>query len=200
MLNEHRHTAGLVAGVLVLGFVGTVVTVGLRGCEQMREASVPFTYAGPIGRVTPGRRVDRRLELRRCVEGWEHWSGARSKLFRSLASQGVLDRREVVLLEHGHSTWAMYGYALAIDGVIQQGLDDNQPSGRPDLGKVRTPAAGNLPDSIEDNVDDGGCWFATVWHDGKLTQAVMYGGFKPSGPVAGLVEQMGPTAHQPPFD
>jgi hypothetical protein len=200
MLNEHRYTAGMIAGVLVLGLVGTVVTVGLRGCEQTREASVPFTYAEPIGRVAPGRWVDRRLDLRRCVAGWEHWSGARSKLFAAMAKMGVQGRREVVLLEQGHSTWAMYGYALAVDGVIQQGLEGNQPLSRPDLGNVRTPAAGNLPDSIEDNVDDGGCWFATVWHDGKLTQAVMYGGFKPSGPVAELVERMGPSAHQPPSD
>lgn len=134
--------------------------------------------------------------MRSCVSGWEPWVGVRSKLFAAIVDTGLLRHREVVLLEWGHSAWAMYGYVVVVDGALQPSLTDDLFPSHTDVPGPSTPRREDLRDHVDENVDDGGCSFITVWHKGEPAQALIYGSLEGTEPMVKFARQLMPAARQ----
>lgn len=134
---------------------------------------------------------DARPSLTRCVAGWDPWESVRAKVFEELARIGI-PKREAVLLEVGNPTWSIYGFAVVVDGVVQQGLLEGirgvpESRGQVDIAKVQ-----NLRSYVVSGVDDGPCWFLTVWHNNMQVQVAYYGPPEGPGDTAEVIRQLAP--------
>jgi hypothetical protein len=189
MIGRSRLSGYALAGLVLIGGVF---------CFSPRGSwSRPFTYEELIDGIVPGPAADRRIELRQCVNGWKPWASIRDVLFKTMARRGVLGGPQAVLLEVGNPTWSRYGYALAVDGVIEPGLLRARQGAGAREGRIRVAEVQDLRSYLAPNVDDGTCWFLTVVYNGRLVQVARYGVLDDSSGAADVIRQMNAYLQEP---
>jgi len=112
-------------------------------------------------------------------------------LFEELARRGI-PKREAVLLEVGNATWSIYGFALAVDGVVQPDLLEGIKSAPGSRGRIAIADVQSLRSYVVSGVDDGPCWFLTAWHNNQRVQVVYYGPPEGPGETAEVIRQLVP--------
>lgn len=130
-------------------------------------------YRKAIQEAVPGRTVDRRSELFRCVSGWRNYARARRKLRAMLAKR--LNDEKVVVLEVGNPAFPRYGHVLA-------GKARNEPESKKGRGAVRDIVQGLVKSDVDllvgeasSEMDDADCYFLTVKVGSAVKQIAVYG-------------------------
>ena len=104
----------------------------------------PFDYREAIGSAAPGARIDRRPELKHCVQQWAIHERDRSDLFRAIHQGAYLNQPGMVLLEVGNSGFGRYGVVLIAKGEVRLGNTDAGPHESPS-GASLTQLRGFVP-------------------------------------------------------
>jgi hypothetical protein len=133
-------------------------------------------YQDAINNVPPTGGIDRTHELMRCLDGW-HRIGAD----RQSAQSAVREPKDAksILLEIGNSGFPSYNYVRVKDLSITSSYGGEidlsiSPISRV-INQVYEERGASLTSELNSNVDDGDCYYLSIYTRDFSRTVVMYG-------------------------
>jgi hypothetical protein len=170
-------TATTLFAAFLLAATGNIVNVS---SNMLR----PFDYKEAAQHATTGTHIDKRPELRACVENWRGYEPTRVNVFQRLEAAGFHDHSHSLLLEVGGSGFGYYGYVAVIEGEQVDFGDTGDAQVAPKHTKRLQQLTATLNDDLivrmkgeaSSGVIDGTCYFLTATlRDSSAAQAAVYG-------------------------
>lgn len=155
--------------LLILFLVSCVANPPTKHLKE--DANLDYQQA--IEQAQVGQEVDRREDLRRCIKHWGLLNIERSGFPDEASGEGA------ILLEIANSGFPRYDYVL-IDGyLLRNGSGAEVDISDSDLGRrikdIYSNPSIDLHGSIDEQVDDGDCYYLTLRVRGKQQSIVFYG-------------------------
>lgn len=167
---------------LFLGFLTSCVMAGTPQRIEATEASINYQDVISQADVTQG--ADRKSELRRCVKHWDVLRVQRVNLDDLLSGE-----ENAVLLEIGNSGVSKYNYVEVNSSVLKSSFGKSVDISGTDFARQLLKLFANPPVTLRGsayaNVDDGSCYFLTIFVAGTRRSAAIYG--SPESTQAGLL-------------
>jgi hypothetical protein len=154
-----------------------IVPIGALASVRVDVTATPSDYRKAIQDAVPGRTVDRRSELQRCVSGWGGYAKERRKLRAMLAKR--LNEERLVVLEVGNSAFPRYSYVLAGETREERGRAPESKRRRSSIrGILQSLGESDVDLLVGDassEIDDADCYFLTVKVGSIVKQIAVYG-------------------------
>lgn len=179
--------------------VGAMTFPSAISSERAAMSATPFEYQKAIEDALPGRTVDQRAELRRCVANWRAYASER-KVFADEIAKHLRDDR-VLVLEVGNAGFPRYGYVLAGGGVEIRAVKHDTARRRSLKGSALESLLSRLVSSDADmlkgdasaEIEDADCYFLTVKVGSIMKQVAVYGPPKPSSAEGKIIRAIWKT-------
>ena len=157
---------------LFLAFLTSCVIAGSP--QRIEVAEAPIDYQEAISQTEVIQGTDRKSELRRCIKHWDALRVQRVGLDDSFSGE-----ENAVLLEIGNSGFPQYNY-VRIDGSVLKSsfgkaVDISGSDLAGQLQELYANPSVDLPGSASADVDDGDCYFLTIFAAGTRRSAAIYG-------------------------
>lgn len=174
----------------ITAFATCLAVIHSMGCASATEVA---NYASLVSDSQSSNAIA--PELRRCIRHWEEIRAQRVELpDRSMRNSGA------VLLEIGSAGFPSYGYVRVDGTLMKSSFGPGRDLGATPLGRHLISlyaGAAELPKQhTGGEMDDGECYFLTVFMRGKASSAVAYGAADSLG-VDSLIKELVESASRP---